>query len=46
MDLENNVNPNILELVSQLRQEKLLISSEKNEIKNLHEKVIGDIILF
>lgn len=30
---------NILELVLQLRQEKLLISSEKNEIKDLHEKV-------
>lgn len=31
---------NIMELVSQLKQEKLLITSEKNEIKCLHEKVI------
>lgn len=30
---------NIMELVSQLKQEKLLITSEKNEIKCLHEKV-------
>lgn len=30
---------NIMELVSQLKQEKLLITSEKKEIKCLHEKV-------
>lgn len=39
MDEDSSVNYNIVELISQLRQEKLLIYSEKNDIKRSHEKV-------